>query len=372
MAEFGPELFQTKNGKIITLRACCGQDVDAFLHFQPQIAKETHFTMQMVGKIPDREKIKNDWEINYQDKINLRLGAFYNDDMVGQLAFFPFTPVHPWTHHIGKFGMMILKDYWGQGLGRKMLEIMIPHAKSVDIKKIEAMVRTTNERGVKLYQSLGFNNEGIRKKAALIEKNFLDEYFIAKFLDKYRSNNWVPKTLETHNLILRPICANDASDIFDYARNPKISRYTLWDTHKNIADTLIYIDEVFDNYDHHIPDSWGITLKNSDKVIGTIGCFWANQSVPSMELGYALREDYWGQGLITEAAKIVMDFVFKHYNLLRLQARCHIDNHASAKVIEKIGMIREGTHRYILKCKNELWDMHYYALTKHDWLSLQK
>jgi len=63
-----------------------------------------------------------------------------------------------------------------------MLEALDRHARSVDITRIEALVRTQNERSVKLYTSSGYKIEGTRVRAVSIDGQFFDEYYIAKIL----------------------------------------------------------------------------------------------------------------------------------------------------------------------------------------------
>ena len=76
--------------------------------------------------------------------------------------------------------MMILKDYWGLGIGKELLKIQEAYAVQIGIKRIEAMVRVQNTRGVNLYKKCGYTIEGTRKKAAFLNNKFVDEYFIAK------------------------------------------------------------------------------------------------------------------------------------------------------------------------------------------------
>ena len=102
--------------------------------------------------------------------------------MVGLLGFHTIDAEHPWIKHIGHFGMMVLKDFWGQGVGRRMLEIMEGVAKSAGILRIEALVRIQNTRGVRFYQNAGYQIEGTRRHGALIDGRFQDEYYIAKLL----------------------------------------------------------------------------------------------------------------------------------------------------------------------------------------------
>jgi RimJ/RimL family protein N-acetyltransferase len=184
MATYAPEAFKTKTGKPVTFRHCSLDDIDSFLKFQPKIATETNHTLQIRGRAPDREKLELAWQHSITSQIELRIGAFDGENIVGQLSFYPeSTAPHPWTKHIGRFGMMVLRQYWGEGIGRRLLEIMEAHARSRGITRIEAMVRSKNERGVKLYTRMGYEIEGTRRQAAIIDGNPHDEYFIAKLLD---------------------------------------------------------------------------------------------------------------------------------------------------------------------------------------------
>lgn len=189
---------------------------------------------------------------------------------------------------------------------------------------------------------------------------------IRKLLRRIRANNeikWRPPTLTTDRLILRPIEIADAESIFEYAKNPNVSRYTLWDPHQSVEDSRRYVtDYVFNYYSKEVPEPLGITLKeNPRKVIGSVGCFWISKQARSMELAYAIGEEYWGKGLVAEASLAVMEYCFKEYSLKRIQARCKAENKASARVMEKIGMTYEGTLRSAIFHRNRFWDMHYYA-----------
>ena len=78
--------------------------------------------------------------------------------------------------------MMVLRDYWGQGIGGRLLEIMEDFARSVEFTRIEATVRTENERGLNLYLKNGYAIEGTRLHSAVINGKYKDEYYISKLL----------------------------------------------------------------------------------------------------------------------------------------------------------------------------------------------
>lgn len=170
-------------------------------------------------------------------------------------------------------------------------------------------------------------------------------------------------TLTTDRLILRPLGLYDADAIFKYARNPEVSKYTLWEPHVSLDDSRNYIIEyVAAYYAEGVPEPLGIAFANDpSQIIGTVGCFWASKKARSMELAYALAQEHWGKGLVPEASQAVMEFCFQNFGLNRIQARCKAENLASAKVMQKCNMQFEGTLRSCLFHRDRFWDMHYYA-----------
>lgn len=175
--------------------------------------------------------------------------------------------------------------------------------------------------------------------------------------------DWKPPMLETDRLILRAITLDDAPAIFAYAKNPNVSRHTLWEAHVSIEDSVAFIkDYIFPSYSKGAPEPFGIAFKKSpETLIGTVGCFWISKPARSMELAYALAEEHWGKGLVAEAAKVTMEHCFKEYSLKRIQARCKVENKASARVMEKVGMSYEGTLKSSIFHRNQFSDVHYYA-----------
>lgn len=363
MATILPSRFVLKNGKEVIFRSPTADDAESFLKFREIIPHESTHTMQYVGmKLPTVEETANRLTLQQEDKTTVNICAFDEEKVIACLNFRLPHDDHPWVKHLGQFGMFILREYWGQGIGKRLLELQDDHARTINVSRIEAMVRVENERGINLYRHSGYKIEGRREKAAKIDGKFVDEFFIAKLLDLPK-NEWRPPTLETQRLILRPIELSDAEAIFQYAKNPNVSRFTLWEPHQTIQDSLNYIKEyVFNYYAQGVPEPFGISLKeNPQKLIGTVGCFWSSRHDKSMELAYAISEDYWGQGLVAEAAQTVIDYCFKEFSLKRIQARCKIENKASARVMEKIGMSYEGTLKSEIYHRNRHWDMAYYA-----------
>jgi RimJ/RimL family protein N-acetyltransferase len=185
MAVFGPESFVGKSGRVFEIRNCDPSWADLFIPFQETIAAETTHTLMVVGRPPSVERVQGMWREWLDQPVNLALAVL--DDrgqMVGHAILMPSrSDDHPWTRHVGRFAMMLVREVWGEGLGKTLLMILENHAKKTGIHRIEAEVRVKNERGVRLYLNAGFKIEGTRERAAWIDGQFEDEYTIAKWVE---------------------------------------------------------------------------------------------------------------------------------------------------------------------------------------------
>lgn len=183
MATLKPSTFTARSGKVLTLRSFEATDIDAFFTFLEKIAEETTHTLQKVGRPMKRERVLDTWEKVKTEPGTLFIAAFdeATSRLIGEINIRKMT--HPWTQHMAEFGMMMLKEFWGQGLGPHLLTLIETFARENGVTRIEAKVRTLNERGVGLYKKMGYKIEGTRERAALIDGQYQDEYFIAKLLD---------------------------------------------------------------------------------------------------------------------------------------------------------------------------------------------
>ncbi|HXH76508.1 MAG TPA: GNAT family N-acetyltransferase [Bacteriovoracaceae bacterium] len=170
-------------------------------------------------------------------------------------------------------------------------------------------------------------------------------------------------TLETTRMIIRQLELSDAEAVFNYASNPNITKFVTWNTHNNLSDSIDYIKFAQENYQQGLCDPMGLTLKtNPSVVIGSVGAFWSSHEPGIMELGACIGEVHWGQGLAHEALAELIDYVWKNYDVIRIQSRCKLGNTQSHRMMEKLGMKFEGVQRSSLKAKGESWDMEIFSL----------
>ncbi|HWQ77703.1 MAG TPA: GNAT family N-acetyltransferase [Anaerovoracaceae bacterium] len=178
------------------------------------------------------------------------------------------------------------------------------------------------------------------------------------------------KTIETERLILRDWEADDAGDLYEYAKNPNVGPHGGWKPHESKAESLEIIQTLFlDKY-----DCWAIVYKEGGKVIGSIG-FEADTKRPAInckELGYAMSEGYWGKGIMTEAAKAVVRHGFEELKLEMVSVYRNPLNKRSGRVIEKCGFTYEGMLRKAYKIYDgSIRDVACYSMTKEEYEALQ-
>lgn len=168
--------------------------------------------------------------------------------------------------------------------------------------------------------------------------------------------------LETERTILRKMAREDAEDIFRYCSDPEVAEYTSWHPHQSIGDSKVFIEQILSLYNQGSVAPWGIEHKETGTFIGTCGFVYWNIKHSRAELGFALSRKFWNQGIMTEVVKKLIEFGFTEMNLMRVEARCHVDNAGSAKVMEKSGMMFEGILRKHMFIKGEFQDLKLYAI----------
>jgi len=168
--------------------------------------------------------------------------------------------------------------------------------------------------------------------------------------------------LETARTFLRRLSVEDADDMFAYARDPEVARYVSWEAHECIEHTVGYLMQVEEAYCGGGHLDWGIVLKESGRLIGTCGFPALHREHDAAELGYALSREHWGRGLATECARAVLDHGFDRLDLNRIEAFCIPGNAASARVLVKLGMTREGLLRERVLAGGSHRDVHVYSL----------
>ena len=174
-------------------------------------------------------------------------------------------------------------------------------------------------------------------------------------------------TLHTSRLILRPLAADDAPDMFAYASNPQMTRFTTWDAHQSIDDSRAFLAQAINKYQNGLAMDWGIVDGATDQLIGTCGLTSYSEQHHRGDLGYGIAVPYWNKGYMTEAARAAIDCAFRMLPIMRLQSCCHVQNIGSSRVMGKLGMSHEGTFRQYFRFRDVPHDVKWFSLLREEW-----
>ena len=174
-------------------------------------------------------------------------------------------------------------------------------------------------------------------------------------------------TLGTARLRLRPFDSRDVDYLFALQSNPRVLRY--WDappwTEPDRAERFLATCRQM------AADGTGARLVVERVDDGTfLGWCALNRWSPvhrSASLGYCFAEAAWGHGYATEAARALLEWAFDTLNLNRVQAETDTRNLAAARVLEKLGFVREGTMREDCVVDGEVSDSWVYGLLRREW-----
>ena len=142
---------------------------------------------------------------------------------------------------------------------------------------------------------------------------------------------------ETPRLLLRQFTLNDAPLLLALNSNPEVLKY-LHEPLLTTEEQALHILEnvILPQYKNNL-GRWAMHIKDTNEFIGWCGLkYLADRD--EIDLGYRLMQQYWGKGYAFEAAKNTLDYGFKELHLKTIVGRAHIENTASLKILEKIGM----------------------------------
>lgn len=160
------------------------------------------------------------------------------------------------------------------------------------------------------------------------------------------------KTISTDRLVLRKFKEEDAKSFYDLVGSDKeVSKYVVWNTHKDIEVTKKCIDSWISRYQEDYTYYWAIELKETNEVIGSISCVKVDVKNEVCELGYVISSREWNKGIAAETLKAVIDYL-REEGFKTICAEHLSMNPASGRVMEKCGMQYEGRLRNRMIDKN--------------------
>ena len=155
--------------------------------------------------------------------------------------------------------------------------------------------------------------------------------------------NFTPfPVIETERLILRRITNDDVNEIFELRSNPETMKYIPRPLVKTIEDALEHVAMIEEKIVTNVGINWGITLKDSSRLLGIIGYYRMQPENYRAEIGYMLLPDFHGKGIISEAIERLIAYGFDDLKLHSIEAVIDPENAASEKVLQKCGFVKEA------------------------------
>ena len=175
--------------------------------------------------------------------------------------------------------------------------------------------------------------------------------------------------LETENLILRKFKESDAPAFLEYRTNPQVALYQSerWLSF-TLEDAAEFVKEQSD-FEPGLPDTWfqiAIELKETGNLIGDLAIHTLPQDINQVEIGYTLSPIYQKKGYGIEAVRCLLGYLFNMLNKHRVIAIIDVRNTPSIKLLEKVGMRKEGHFIKNAWYKGEYTDEYSYALLKEE------
>ena len=171
-----------KNGQKLTLRRIRGKDYEDVMTLLDKFSRGAGaiWTHQYPGQ-PKKDKEKSIQ--HYESETELFLGVWDGKEMVAEGSISLSRLNHPWSAPQAGFGLFVLEEYTGLGLGTILLKELEKWAIQKKVHRIHETVRHNNRRGIGLYLKLGYQIEGVARETAFFDNQWQHSYYIAKIVN---------------------------------------------------------------------------------------------------------------------------------------------------------------------------------------------
>lgn len=185
-------------------------------------------------------------------------------------------------------------------------------------------------------------------------------------------NHQGTKEFETERLLLRQFTVQDAgAALRNWTGDPRVTEFLRWPPHSGLEVTRGVLSEWVASYRQLDFYQWAIEPKSLGEPIGTIGVVDQSERLDMVHIGYCIGSKWWNQGLTSEALAAIIPFFFDEVRVNRIESQHDPANPNSGKVMEKCGLVYEGTLRQADFSNRGVVDAVRYALLARDYLDMK-
>lgn len=179
-------------------------------------------------------------------------------------------------------------------------------------------------------------------------------------------------TIESDRLILRRLTLDDSNNMFNnWCNDDDVTKFLTWPTHLNVEVTKKVLTSWIDEYNKDNYYQWGIELKDSHELVGSISVTDIYENTKVASVGYCIGKKWWNQGITSQALSMVIKFLFDEVDFNRIDAYHDPENPHSGMVMKKAGMQYEGTLRKSHLTNRGISDTCVYSILKEDYDKLK-
>ena len=176
------------------------------------------------------------------------------------------------------------------------------------------------------------------------------------------------KTLETERIILRKFTINDAENMFkNWANDNDVTKYLVWPSHQDLNVSKNVLEQWIQKYKKIDFYQWAIELKEINEPIGSISVVKQSDDIKMVHIGYCIGKKWWNKGIVSEALKELIRFLFENVGVNRIESRFDPNNPNSGKVMAKCGMKYEGYMKQADKNNQGIVDTIYYGIVAEEY-----
>ncbi len=167
--------------------------------------------------------------------------------------------------------------------------------------------------------------------------------------------------LTTERLVIREFEEKDWEAVYEYTSEPTVMTYIPEGVFSEEQAKKFVIENQGEQAKY-----FPVFLTETEKLIGHI-VFHKYFGDHTYEIGWVFNQNYYGKGYASEAAKAVLGYAFEELHLHRVVATCQPENIGSYRIMEKIGMRKEGYFKKCIPAGDGWWDEYYYAVLREEW-----
>jgi RimJ/RimL family protein N-acetyltransferase len=168
-------------------------------------------------------------------------------------------------------------------------------------------------------------------------------------------------------VLLREVREDDAELVFQYTRDPEVTRFLAFESPEAIEETELFIVRASEFRLQDREYVFAIADVATDRPLGITALRHIDPLMSTAQIGTWVARPYWGRGINAEAKELVLDYAFGPLRLHRIEARILPENQRSCRAFEKLGAVCEGTLRESFAKRGRYHDTRLYAILSSGW-----